>query len=152
MAPQSSTESARIADQLRRAWEGPAWHGLSLTELLVDVVPEQALRQPSINAHRIIDIVAHLTSWQTAAERALSGHPMPRLPWEEDWPVPEPDWSLAFEKLAAASRSLIEAAAAFPDSKLIDTVPGREYNYYVLLHGIVQHNLYHAGQIALLRK
>ena len=50
---------------------------------------------------------------------------------------------------------LIAAVAAFPDSRLDEMVPGKEgshYTFYYMLHGVVQHELYHAGQIALLKK
>jgi uncharacterized damage-inducible protein DinB len=46
----------------------------------------------------------------------------------------------------------MKAVRAFPESKLSENAPNRDHTYYVLLQGMVQHDLYHAGQIAILKK
>jgi hypothetical protein len=48
--------------------------------------------------------------------------------------------------------SLVKTVAALPEARLRDRVPGKRYDFYHLLHGIAQHELYHAGQIAILKK
>lgn len=73
-----------------------------------------------------------------------------------DWPpVPAPTneaWQATVTKLLAAGRALAERVSKYPDLNLPHTVPGRKYDFYFLFHGIVQHSLYHGGQIALLKK
>ena len=48
--------------------------------------------------------------------------------------------------------TLVKTVASLPDSRLWDRVPGKRYDFYHMLHGVTQHELYHAGQIALLKK
>jgi len=64
-------------------------------------------------------------------------------------------WSQAIDSTKNTHHELIKAVAAFPDSRLSEQVPGKSQNYYnffYMFSGIVQHELYHAGQIALLKK
>jgi uncharacterized damage-inducible protein DinB len=85
------------------------------------------------------------------------------VPQEGDWPdVPAPTaeaWQAARERLNDAHRALVEAVEQLPEAKLFaatndprDRETGSGVSHYVLLHGIVQHDVYHAGQIALVRK
>ena len=73
-----------------------------------------------------------------------------------DWPAisdrSEAAWKQATEDLFKGAEELARAIEMLPDDKLQEIVPGREYNFYHLFHGIVQHSLYHAGQIAVLKK
>ena len=146
------TEVERIADQLHRSYYGEAWHGPALGELLEDVTWEQAARRKIPGAHTIWELVLHIAAWESAATAALSGAVMPSLPWEGDWPAVGGSWEDSQKSPRSATDELESRIQKLPDSKLAGTVPGREYSFYFLLHGIVQHNLYHAGQIALLKK
>ncbi len=149
------SEMAQIADQFERSMTGDAWHGPALLELLGQVDAAQALRRPLRQAHNVWEIVHHVTVWQNAAAGALKGKPMPNLAPAEDWPAAgttESEWQEALSKLKRAGEELGAAIKRSSDARLGEQVPGREYAYYYLLHGIVQHTLYHAGQIALLKK
>ena len=46
----------------------------------------------------------------------------------------------------------VKSVAGLPESRLWDRVPGKRYDFYFMLHGVAQHALYHAGQIAILKK
>jgi uncharacterized damage-inducible protein DinB len=149
-------ELPRITDQLRRAFEGGAFHGPAVMEILRDVTAEQANRRPIPQAHTIWEITQHIAGWQTEIKNRLGGQHARTLPPEQNFPqrrdASEAAWRKTLEELEASYRDLSVAMAKFPESRLGDVVPGRDYNFYVLLHGIVQHDLYHAGQIALLKK
>src|SRR5215472_1442795 len=67
------SESARIADQLRRAFYGEAWHGDSLFELLNGVTARQASAHPIKGAHSIWELVLHIAAWDGACRRRLTG-------------------------------------------------------------------------------
>jgi hypothetical protein len=56
------------------------------------------------------------------------------------------------DRLRSTSKDLVAAIRGMEDARLDEPAGGREFNFYFLLHGVVQHNLYHAGQIALLKK
>jgi hypothetical protein len=82
---------------------------------------------------------------------------MPKLyGTEKDWSTATDAsavaWTGATERLFQIGERLAEAIEDFGDERLQDVVPGRQYDYYYLFHGIIQHSLYHGGQIALLKK
>ncbi len=148
-------ELARIEDQLRRASEGDAWHGPALRELLADLTPEQAAARPIAGAHTIWELVLHIVAWQEIARRRLQGEVVHVTP-AEDWPPPEGAdaraWSAALDSLERSTRRIREAIVALPEARLGDLPPGTQTTIYGLLHGVIQHDLYHAGQIAILKK
>ncbi len=145
-------EIQRIADQLRRAYQGQAWHGPSLKELLADVTEEMSVRRPIQGAHTIQELVLHIAAWMRIARERLSATEVRDGTLEENWPVAGA-WSEALAGLEREQRALEEAILAFPADRLSERAPATErQTFYGLLHGVVQHNLYHAGQIALLKK
>ena len=147
-------ETERIAEQLRRSYEGPAWCGSSLKELLDDVTPELAARKPSNGGHSIWEIVRHASFWADICARTLEGQPYPpRLTPPADWPDTKGTWPDALIELEREQRRVLDALKTFRDERLTEKVtPPKGYNYYVVLHGLIQHNLYHAGQIAILKR
>ncbi len=146
---------ALIADQLRRAFDGDAWHGPSLLELLEDVDAATAAARPIANAHSIWELVLHVAAWDRAGSRRLAGAKA-KLKGRANFPlVPAPTESAWQEAVAATIRThneLVETVAGLSDKRLRDQVPGKSYDFYHMLHGIAQHELYHAGQIAILKK
>ena len=151
------TEVARILDQLHRAYEGPAWHGPALREVLAGVTYQTAAQRPIPGAHTIWELVLHLTVWMSVPTRRIAGAEIPTLPPDQDWPAPpepsELDWQQALDHLAQAQRDLESEVRQLTDERLREKVLGEvPYSIYTMLHGVVQHNLYHAGQIALLKK
>jgi len=154
------SETARIADQLRRAFQGNAWHGDSLLEILEGVTAAQAAARPVKHAHTIWELVLHITAWDSAVRRRLAGAAVD-LSDEQNFPSvmdsSENAWRRTIEQSRKVHNELIEAVEAFPDERLRERVPGKKsepdwYNFYYMLHGVAQHELYHAGQIALLKK
>jgi len=152
------TETVRLADQIRRAFEGNAWHGDSLGELLADVNAKTAATRPIKNAHTIWELLLHIAAWDDAVRRRTGGTAV-TLSDEQNFPpvkdTSEAAWRQAIEFAKNTHNELIKAVAAFPDSRLHGQVPGKTesyYNYFYMFSGIVQHELYHAGQIALLKK
>ena len=67
------TESVRLADQIRRAFEGNAWHGDSVLELLAGVSAKTAAAKPITNAHSIWELLLHIAAWDDAARRRTGG-------------------------------------------------------------------------------
>ena len=154
-----STECNRIAHQLASTIDGEAWYGNSLRQILKDVTAKQAQAHPIPNAHSIWELLYHIDAWVKFALGAMDGTPIPAwpaMPVELDWP-PIPDlsesaWKRAVESFFSNHLSLIERIKAFPDERLETIVPGRTYNFYRLFQSTTQHAVYHAGQIALLKK
>jgi len=155
--PTTPSEVSRILDQIHRAYHGPAWHGPALSEVLSGVAFETAARRAIPGAHTIWELVLHIAVWMIVPTRRIEGAEIPTLLPDQDWPVaPEPAelaWQQALDGLAEAQRNLETAVGKLTDERLRDKVLGKvPYSIYTMLHGVAQHNLYHAGQIALLTK
>lgn len=156
------SEVDRIVDQLEREHGGDPWHGSPLREILAGVTAAQAAQRAVPDAHSIWEIVLHLTAWKHEVRRRLSGAPAGEPP-EGDWPPVGPatdeNWQAARERLDAAHRALVDAVRELPESRLFEPTSdprnrplGAGVTRYELLHGLAQHDTYHAGQIALLKK
>jgi uncharacterized damage-inducible protein DinB len=146
----------RLDEQLRLALEGKAWHGPAVLEALAGVSAAQASSHPIAGAHSIWELVLHIGSDYALVLRRLAGDGRPLTP-EEDWPSPPPataeSWQEAMAALRRANEELREAVRAFPPQKLDEPlVPESPYTAYAQFIGVTQHNLYHAGQISLLKR
>jgi uncharacterized damage-inducible protein DinB len=152
------SEASRIADQLRRAFDGDAWHGDSVLEILNGVTAAQAAARPITHAHSIWELVLHIAAWDGAVLRRLGGVAVELADAENFPPVKdtsEAAWRRALAEVRRVHTELVSAVSALPESRLGEMVPGKQqahYTFYYMLHGVVQHELYHAGQIALLKK
>ncbi|MGA7291058.1 MAG: DinB family protein [Terriglobales bacterium] len=158
MTEGTRTEATRIADQLRRAFDGEAWHGDSLFEILEGVRATQAGARLIQNVHSIWELVLHIAAWDGAVLRRLGGAAV-ELSGAENFPQvtdgSEEAWRKTRVEVRRVHEDLIKTVAELPDSRLEEIVPGKKevhYTFYYMLHGVVQHELYHAGQIALLKK
>jgi uncharacterized damage-inducible protein DinB len=149
------SEATRIAELLRRAFDGSAWHGPALLELLEDVDAATAAAKPLAKVHNIWELVLHIAVWDGAASRRLTGEKYQPTGLANFPPVLEPTtaaWRKAIAETKRTHQTLVKTVAGLPDSRLADRVPGKRYDFYHMLHGIAQHELYHAGQIAILKK
>jgi hypothetical protein len=149
------TECDRIADQIQRSLNGPAWHGPAVAELLHGLSVEAASARPIPDGHNIWELVLHLTTWCDAVHQRLQGRI--RKPTDaEDWPAIADTsmeaWNRDVQKLKQVHRDLIEMLSLYPEDELHQTAAGEDYSNYFMLHGLAQHNIYHAGQMALLKK
>jgi len=149
-------EIERINDQLKRAFEGKAWHGPSVSEVLAGVTAEQAAARPISDAHSIWEITLHIATWERVGRRRIQESAPIDVSDDEDWPevedTSEEAWKRTLDEVRGNHLSLREAIAGLDEARLGDIVPGTTYSVYFLLHGVIQHDLYHAGQIALLKK
>ena len=156
------TEADRLVDQFRRAHDGDPWHGSPLKAILKDVAHTQAAQRPPGGAHSIWELVLHITGWRNEVVRRATGQPAAE-PAEGDYPtVGDPTaarWQSALAALDVAHLNLVNGVSGMSDDQLLRPTNdprnrplGTGVTYYELLHGIVQHDAYHAGQIAILKK
>ena len=153
-AAKPNFESVRIADQLRRAFKGSAWHGPALLELLEDVDAATAAAKPLAEVHSIWELVLHVAVWDDAASRRLNGQKYQTTGLANFPLVPKPTeaaWRKCIDETRRTHDALVKTVATLPDARLRDRVPGKRYDFYHMLQGIAQHELYHAGQIAILK-
>lgn len=156
------SEAARLIDQFKRAHDGDPWHGSPVREILKGVTHEQAARRPPNGAHSIWELVLHMTGWRNEVARRATGEPAAE-PAAGDYPdIGEPTaarWIAALAALDASHLNLANVVRGMSDGQLLKPTNdprsrplGTGVSYYELLHGIVQHDASHAGQIAILKK
>jgi len=149
-------EIERIETQLRLSFEGAAWHGPSVLEALDGITAEAANEHPIIGAHSIWELVLHLSSGYRLVLRRMHGDDR-QLTAEEDWPaVGTPTtarWEETLRALRGLNGELRRAVLAFDPERLDEPLVAEPpYTAYTQFIGMTQHDLYHAGQIVLLRR
>jgi uncharacterized damage-inducible protein DinB len=150
------SQTEYLADQLERAFRGGAWHGPAVAEALTGIEAAAAAARPLAGAHSIWEIVHHLTMWNEVPRRRIDGERLENLPAERDWP-PVADasagaWRSALAALEDSHAALHARVLELADAQLDDPVAGSDATVRGMLLGVLQHNAYHAGQIALLCK
>jgi uncharacterized damage-inducible protein DinB len=148
-------EIERIVDQLNRAFVGEAWHGPAVIEILEGITAQQAAAHPLAGGHSIWELALHITAWTRAGSRRLRGD-RAQLSAVENFPpvtdTGESAWEDARESIKLAYEELRGAILLLDDSRLNQPIMEGMSSVYVTLHGVIQHSLYHAGQIAILKK
>lgn len=151
-----------FAEQLERIAEGDPWYGPNIDQVLADIITTDAAAHPIPNAHSIWEITLHLTAWVREVQRRLQLG-IWQMPEEGDWPAPAAlspaNWSAAVNALNEAHTLLAEELARFPEGRLDESLGetrdhamGSGQTYRQMLHGLLQHDAYHLGQISLLKK
>jgi uncharacterized damage-inducible protein DinB len=145
-------EIKNIHKLLRHTFEKNAWHGPAVKEVLETITAEQAHKRLP-ESHSIIELVAHMTSWRVFVIKKLEGDPEYKVGDEMNFPAPS-NWSETVQALEKSQAELLAALEVFDNTKLYEIVQhgSYRYSYYTLLHGIIHHDLYHTGQIALIKK
>ena len=127
-------------------------------EILTGVTAAQAAARPIKNAHSIWELVLHISAWDGAVGRRMTGVAVELSQTENFPPVTDTSdaaWGRTLEDVRRVHDELTAAVTHFPEASLMKPVPGKKgahYNFAYMLDGLAQHELYHAGQIALLKK
>jgi uncharacterized damage-inducible protein DinB len=149
------TESKKLVDQLKKIYNGDAWYGSSFREILADISATKAESKPLSSAHSIWDLTLHIVAWESAVLRRTNNDPA-NLSNEEDWPAvndtSEAAWAATLESLRSGQNRLLERISTLSDSDMEKTAAGQSYSIQFMLQGVIHHDLYHLGQIALLKR
>ncbi|MBO0911222.1 MAG: DinB family protein [Acidobacteria bacterium] len=144
-----------ITDQLKRAFDGGAWHGPALMELLDGIDARAAAARPIASGHNIWELALHIAGWERVVTRRLQGQAF-TLSDDENFghtgPETEPAWREAIRTVGSNHTGLVRVVQGLSDARLNDPVPGKDYNVRFMLIGSAQHAAYHGGQIALLKR
>ena len=149
------SEVHRIAKQLQRTFQGRAFHGPTIEEALEGVSAKTAAARTPGGAHNIWQIVLHVTFWQDTVRRWLQGEavrPGPGDDWLEVRDKSDAAWQLAIRDLRRSNEQLRDEVMMLDEARLEEPIFEGMSKTYVAVHGILQHNIYHAGQVSLLKK
>ncbi len=152
--------STQLSGQFQNLFSGQPWYGNNIYSILEPVTFESAYERPSAAGHTNVEILLHMLSW-TEEVTARMGGKFAGEPTGGDWPEAgapdEQKWPQLVNQLKLANVNLQQAIADFPENKWNDRINderGTEpvTTYEELIQGFMQHQVYHAGQIALLNR
>ena len=150
------SERTQLLDLLDRAYTEKAWHGPSVMESLAGISASVAAKHPMRGVRSIWELVEHIASWDEIVATRLEGAPPQAIPMEYNFPpvtkTTPAAWKATLRRLARTHARFRRAVVKFPIEKLGRRRPKMNYTWGVLIHGQIQHELYHAGQITLLRR
>lgn len=152
-----NNEILLIAEQLKNAYEGDPWFGRNIKTLLEEAGKVDVFHKPG-GQHSILELLWHMILWRAfTISRIRFDRSKSVRYWEEnDWrkldPADKTLWKKGLQEFARVHNELVEVLQQQNDDLLIQMVPDRRYNFRKLLHGIVQHDIYHTGQIAYVAK
>lgn len=144
-----------LATALRRAITGPMWHGPALRESVEGVSAAQAAARPVPGAHGIWELVAHVGAWAEIVLERLEGRAEEVTPERNFPPVREATeevWQATVAAMERAYAALAEAVEGLDDGALARVAVAGQPPAGVMIRGVVEHGVYHAGQISLLRR
>jgi uncharacterized damage-inducible protein DinB len=149
------SEAKRFFNELKSIYSGNAWHGPALKEVLDGVKASEAKLKAIENAHSIWEIVLHIRGWNNVFLSALEGKYLDS-PEDGDFPeivdTSEEAWKKVLSELDEDYEKLLIVISGLTEEALNKKIAGKDYNVRLWLRGTVNHNLYHTGQIALLKK
>ncbi|MBK5278045.1 MAG: DinB family protein [Bacteroidia bacterium] len=144
------TEIQTLCDILKHSFEKNAWHGPAVLEALSDI-DEKIINKKINKTHSILELVTHMTAWRTYVINMLLGNDGFEISDEMNFQS-EISWSHAIADLKESQVKLLIALESFPIENLHVLVPNRPYKFFTMLHGIIHHDLYHVGQIVLIKR
>ena len=150
------TEVARIIDEYDRVMSGSAWHGDPVWKILDGITAKEAADRTVAHGHNIWELVMHMTYWETVAGQRLQNLPSD-YPKELNFPATPrataTNWKKTLKAFRVSNRAFRRAMSQLDEARLDDTMPrDKRKSFYREAHGLIQHHVYHAGQIALLKK
>lgn len=148
-------ETERITRLYESAYNGSPWIDISLVPVLEKIDAAQASKKIARGWNSIWEIVNHIISWRNNVLKRIQGEII-KTP-ANNYFVPVKDtsdtaWQETLEKLAASQQAWIAALKKFDEKNFEKIYPNNNLTYYEHIHGIIQHDIYHLGQIVLLTK
>ncbi len=152
-----NNEINRLQIRFKTVYNGQPWYGESVDKALREISVKQAFLKPG-SAHSIAEIVTHLISWRIFLQKRLAGDERfdvnrdTTFRWEAYGDSPEQVWEKLLLEFDRNQKAVLELITGFKPKNLDEQVPGRTYTFRDLIEGVLQHDLYHLGQIVLLKK
>jgi hypothetical protein len=157
-SPAASSEITLLLRFLDEGYEKKAWHGPNLKGSIRGLSALQAAWRPRPDRHSIADIVVHAAYWKYAVRRRLTGEKRGTFAFKgSNWfllpaPLDEESWKAFGKLLELEHRKLLEVVESFPRERLYDFPTRGKVNFATQIYGIAMHDVYHAGQIQLLKR
>ncbi|WP_422360350.1 DinB family protein [Reichenbachiella sp.] len=144
----------QLTQKFQEIYDGSPWHGASLMALLSSIPSEHFTKIVTPGKKSIAHLLEHVLAWRQLAIEVLKGNQEYDIPInsDKDWPVPKPVGDAKahyLSKLAESQESLLSILKTKDDDWLKEKTPNRSYINSYLMQGVVEHDLYHSGQIGI---
>lgn len=151
------SEVEAIVQRIERVLDGEPWYGKSILTVLEEVDSNKANQHRGGSSHSMLDILYHMNTWAEFTLKRIQKDKSFDLKQAEemDWRKIDPkihSWKKGITAFKSFHKEIIAELQKKDDSFLVDMVEFRKYNFRFLLNGLMDHNIYHAGQIAMLNK
>lgn len=149
------SENKRISNLYQSVYNGEPWLEVTLAKTLKDVNAEQAYRKINPKLNTIWEIVNHLIQWRRNILKRVQGEITTTPDHNYFVPVIDPSeaaWEQSLQSLEKSQESWNAFFLDFNDADLDKIYANNNHTYYEHLHGIIQHDVYHLGQIVILKK
>jgi len=152
-----NTQLQSIIHSLEETLNGQPWFGRSVYSILEEVDPTTVYINPGDHGHSLVELLYHMVTWVEFTVDGLKGDKGKGVEFFEqlDWRTIDPaehTWERGTQQLKLANRELLATLKTMDDSALDQIVRGRKYTIGYMLRGLIQHNIYHLGQIAYVSK
>ena len=151
-------ETQSVIRRIENVNSGEPWFGRAIYTLLEEVDAKKASIRPNGTEHSMLEILWHMNTWATfTLKRLEKDEEQDMASFEKlDWRALDPKihtWKKGLAALKTTHKMIISRLKKEKDDAFLkETVDYRQYNYRFLLNGLIEHNIYHAGQIAYLNK
>jgi uncharacterized damage-inducible protein DinB len=150
-------EIQSIIANLQRVNTGEPWYGRAVYEILDETDPTKAAIKPNQTGHSLLDLLYHMITWADFTLKRIEGNQeMDLVAFEKlDWRLIDPaihSWTKGLAEFKSIHNKIIQLLETKNDDLLKEIVDYKKYNYRFLLNGLIQHNIYHLGQIAYINK
>jgi hypothetical protein len=152
------TVNRKFAEELTNLVDGNTWFSSNFTIIINEVSADTAVKKLKGFPNSIVEIVYHMTQWKIFCIKKIQGDASFDIAMntEEDWKrfngLAEGEWEDIKNDYAKATNDLADLIGAFPDNRLNDIVPGRDYPFFHLFVGVIQHETAHMTQINYLQR
>lgn len=149
---------SEIIKAFEELYEGDPWYGENMQSVLAGIGVASVHKRPINGAHSVYELTEHILAWREFLLKRLQGDNNYQLEqngkgdWRESNSPEAGNWTSLLEKLEENQQAILTALSRASESLLEKQVAQRDYNFACLLNGVVQHDIYHLGQIAQLGK
>lgn len=147
-----------LKKKFKTIYDGSPWYGDSIKSILKKIDHEKALVKADENTHSIAELVSHMIAWREFMLKRLKGDNHFDVSQENsfDWKRIDSNkktaWQSLFKALGKNQQEILSSLEKLDDDFLESPVAKRKYKMSYLIEGVIQHDLYHIGQISLLFK
>lgn len=147
-----------LISSLKEAFSGQTWYGISLMNKINTIDWQIVNKTPFETANSVAKLIKHCINWRIFTIEKLHGNTVFDIElntiadWTDITINSQQEWLNLTTELKNSQQQLVDILSNKNDAFLAKTTPGKPYNYHYLIEGIIQHDIYHLGQIGIIEK